>query len=165
MEKKTKTMTKAEAFEYLKGKKVRCYNIFDTDLSDKIFNKLKECGCYWRVDTNPKALIRYIDNSPYKAWALFVDDDGEISQLPISCAHFYKELGGVDIPFEDILSIEIIEEKKKSKKAEALDKISCLGAQIGDILLHMKGHHHVTITETDVILYDEDMSLFHSDPF
>lgn len=59
---------------------------------------------------------------------------------------------------------EIVDENK-SEEEKALDKISCLGAQIVDILLHMKGHHHVTITETDVILYDEGMSLFYSDLF
>ena len=40
-EKKTKKMTKAEAFEYLKGKKV---SVSDAEMNDRVQSKLFACG-------------------------------------------------------------------------------------------------------------------------
>ena len=147
-EKKTKKMTKAEAFEYLKHKKV----VVTCDaylLQDKLF----EIGYRWCDGS--------IDKLPMIDF-LFIDD--ETFQFTELLSHF-KKYAYEEISADDILSIEIVEKKKKSEEEEALDKISCLGAQIVDILLRMKGHHHVTITETTVALHGEGMSLFHSDPF
>lgn len=148
-EKKTKKMTKAEAFEYLKGKRVVC----DYSNCVAIQRKFFEVGVKWRGGST-------------KATAdcglfLFVDLNGCLTHCNSRAwfnPHTYEEISA-----DDILSIEIVDETKSEE--EALGKISCLGAQIVDILLRMKGHHHVTITETTVALYDEGMSLFHSDPF
>lgn len=73
--------------------------------------------------------------------------------------HEYEE-----ISVDDILSIEIVEEKQCSEEG-ALDLISTVGARLSEVLRRMEGHKHIVITEDDVILYDEGMSLFHSDPF
>jgi hypothetical protein len=150
MEKKTKKMTKAEAFEWLKCKKV------DTiGLGKEVQKKLFDCGVKWH---NGKC--EYYDFSDY----LLIEFDGDLFHCG-NCGEAYWRMHHFEeITAHDILSMEIIDENK-TEEEKALDKISCLGAQIVDILLRMKGHHHVTITETTVALHDEGMSLFHSDPF
>jgi hypothetical protein len=150
-EEKTKKMTKAEAFEWLKCKKV------DTiGLGKEVMKKLFDCGVKW---ANGKC--EYYDFSDY----LLIEYNGDLYHCG-NCGEAYWRMHHFEeIYTHDILSMEIIEEKKKSEEEEALDKISCLGAQIVDILLHMKGHHHVIITENTVALHDAGMSLFHSDPF
>lgn len=148
-EKKTRIMTKAEAFGYLTYKKVACYNQ-EVDVQKKLF----EIGFKW-CDGTTVEVVGLFD--------FLLIDDGTF-QFTDNVSHFRKH-AYEEISADDILSIEIVDEKKKSEEEEALDKISCLGAQIADILLRMKGHHHVTITETTVALHGEGMSLFHSDPF
>ena len=149
-EEKTKKMTKAEAFEWLKCKKV------DTiGLGKEVMKKLFDCGVKW---ANGKC--EYYDFSDY----LLIESNGDLYHCG-NCGEAYWRMHHFEeIYAHDILSMEIIDENK-TEEEKALDKISCLGAQIVDILLHMKGHHHVTITETTVALHGEGMSLFHSDPF
>lgn len=150
-EKKTKKMTKAEAFEYFKKKKILAK---EGDANIGVQEKLFQCGIEW---ANGGRVPFY--HSDY----LIVEERGRLYHCGLDdrywFAHHYESIDA-----DDILSIEIIDENK-SEEEKALDKISCLGAQIVDILLRMKGHHHVTITETTVTLHDEGMSLFHSDPF
>ena len=149
-EKKTKKMTKAEAFEWLKCKKVETIG-----LGEEVQKKLFDCGVKW-----PNGKCEYYDFSDY----LLIESNGDLYHCG-NCGEAYWRMHHFEeIYAHDILSMEIIDENK-TEEEKALDKISCLGAQIVDILLRMKGHHHVTITETDVILHDEGMSLFHSDPF
>lgn len=149
-EKKTKKMTKDEAFEWLKCKKV------DTiGLGKEVQKKLFDCGVKW---ANGKC--EYYDFSDY----LLIESDGDLYHCGNCGDAYFRMHHFEEIYAHDILSIEIVDENK-TEEEKALDKISCLGAQIVDILLHMKGHHHVTITETTVALHDEGMCLFHSDPF
>lgn len=149
-EKKTKKMTKAEAFEWLKCKKV------DTiGLGKEVQKKLFDCGVKW---ANGKS--EYYDFSDY----LLIEHNGDLYHCGNCGESYFRMHHFEEIYAQDILSMEIIDENK-SEEEKALDKISCLGAQIVDILLRMKGHHHVTITETTVTLHNEGMSLFHSDPF
>lgn len=149
-EKKTKKMTKAEAFEWLKCKKV------DTiGLGEEVQKRLFDCGVKW---ANGKC--EYYDFSDY----LLIENNGDLYHCGNCGEGYFRMHHFEEIYAHDILSMEIIDENK-SEEEKALDKISCLGAQIVDILLRMKGHHHVTITETTVALYDEGMCLFHSDPF
>jgi hypothetical protein len=147
-ERKTKKMTKVEAFEYLKNK-----NVAAKGMVKGIQKKLFEIGYTW-CDGSTDVFVFV---------GFFLIDD-ETFQFTESLSHF-KNCAYEELSADDILSIEIVDEKKKSEEEEALDKIRCLGAQIVDILLRMKGHHHVTITETTVALHDEGMCLFHSDPF
>ena len=149
-EKKTKKMTKAEAFEWLKCKKV------DTiGLGKEVQKKLFDCGVKW---ANGKC--EYYDFSDY----LLIEHNGDLYHCGHCGEAYWRAHHFEEIYAQDILSMEIIDENK-SEEEKAFDKISCLGAQIVDILLNMKGHHHVTITETTVALHDEGMCLFHSDPF
>ena len=150
MEKKKNKMTKAEAFEWLKCKKV------DTiGLGEAVMKKLFDCGVKW---ANGKC--EYYDFSDY----LLIEHNGDLYHCGHCGEAYWRAHHFEEIYAQDILSMEIIDENK-SEEEKALDKISCLGAQIVDILLRMKGHHHVTITETTVALHDEGMCLFHSDPF
>lgn len=146
-EKKTKKMTKAEAFEYLKGKKVACDYLNDEDVQRKLF----EVGIRWRggkADVTGAAPFLYINPDG-------ITHGGSLEWFNL---HEYEE-----ISVDDILSIEIVEEKNGEE--DALDLISTVGARLSEVLRRMEGHKHVVITEDDVILYDEGMSLFHSDPF
>lgn len=145
--KKTKKMTKAEAFEYLKHKKVAVTGDTIT-LQNKLFN----IGYKW-CDGSIVAMPM-ID-------FLLIDD--ETFQFTESLSHF-RNCGYAEISSDDILSIEIVDEKKCSEE-DGLDLISTVGARLSDVLRRMEGHKHIVITEDDVILYDEGMCLFHSDPF
>jgi hypothetical protein len=147
-EKKTKKMTKAEAFEYFKGKRVVCYNFDCVDIQRKFF----EVGVKWRGgSTNATA-----DHGGF----LFVDLNGCITHCNSRAwfdAHEYEEISA-----HDILSIEIVEENKSE---DEVVEIVELGKKIMCLLPKLSGHRHVVITETDVLLYDEGISLYHSDPF
>ena len=67
-----------------------------------------------------------------------------------------------EISADDILSIEVVEENRSE---DEVVEIVELGKKIQSLLPKLSGHRHVVITETDVLLYDEGMCLFHSDPF
>jgi hypothetical protein len=139
-----------------------CYagiaNIFDEPT--KVEKFLLEIGCKYQFANHIGWRDWY-----WPLYGFIVDSKGKIYVAFEDQMDFFKQNFNEPISVDEILSIEIVDEKKKSEEEEALDKISCLGAQIVDILLRMKGHHHVTITETTVALHGEGMSLFHSDPF
>ena len=150
MEKKKNDMTRAEAFEWLKCKKV------DTiGLGKEVQKKLFDCGVRW---ANGKG--EYYDFSDY----LLIESNGDLYHCGNCGEAYWSAHHFEEIHAKDILSLEIIDENK-SEEEKALEKISHLGSQIVDILLHMDGHHHVTITETTVTVHDEGVCLFHSDPF
>ena len=95
-EKKTKRMTRAEAFEYLKGKKVDCDNRNEILVQRKLF----EVGIRWFSDCG---LLR---NVPF----LFIDPDG----MTYSDIRDYFDLHDFEeISADDILLIEILDEKEE----------------------------------------------------
>lgn len=96
MEKKTNKMTKAEAFEWLKHKKVAV-----TGDTITLQNKLLNIGYKW-CDGSIVAMPM-ID--------FFLIDD-ETFQFTESLSHF-RNCGYTEISADDILSIEIVEEKKE----------------------------------------------------
>lgn len=95
-EKKTKKMTKAEAFEYLKEKKVDA-SINEREVQLKLFS----IGVVWcTLDSNPTLGVGY----------LFIDKECHMTH----CGHdfrWYKSHHYEEISADDILSIEIVEEK------------------------------------------------------
>lgn len=100
-EKKTKKMTKAEAFEWLKGKKVKCYDSLH-GLWYEVQKKMLECGCVWAgLGAPPNGCV----------WALYVKE-GVICYLPISNADEYNDIECKEVLYDDILSIEIVEEEE-----------------------------------------------------
>ena len=96
-EKKTKKMTKAEAFEYLKCKKVLCYG----SKMAAVQGFVKSLGFHWSNYSEEPMLVS----------TLFLGKDGRLTYL-VSLKRFeeheYEEISAVDI-----LSIEIVEEKKE----------------------------------------------------
>ena len=97
-EKKTKKMTRAEAFEYLKGKRVVCDNFNCVAIQRKFF----EVGMKWRGGST--------DATEDRGSFLFVDLNGCLTHCNSRVwfdAHEYEEISA-----DDILSIEIVEEKK-----------------------------------------------------
>ena len=158
-EKKTKKMTKAEAFEYLKGKKIMCYagiaNIFDEPT--KVEKLLLEIGCRYHFANHIGWRDWY-----WPLYGFIVDKKGEIYVAFEDQMDFFKQNFNEPISVDDILSIEIVEENRSE---DELVEIVELGKKIQSLLPKLSGHRHVVITETDVILYDEGVCLFHSDPF
>lgn len=103
MEKKTRTMTKAEAFEWLKGKKVNCYD-GTNNLYCKLVKKMWDCGCEYKGFMCPPT---------YSVSALAVDRKGRIGHVPTEVFERYINLPFEAISADDILSIEIVDEKKE----------------------------------------------------
>lgn len=148
-EKKTKKMTKAEAFEYLKNRKVNT-----NGRHEEVLKKLFECGIEWNGGGR-----NIVDYGNY----LIIDNDGHLFHCGCDMdGRYWRTHLNEEISIDDILSIEIVEEKKSE---DELVEIVELGKKIQSLLPKLSGHRHVVITEDDVILYEEGMCLFHSDPF
>ena len=95
-ENKTKKMTKAEAFEWLKGKKVACNDCNEILVQRKLF----EAGIrWWSGDSD------VIDGATF----LFINPNGitHCSSMEWFDTHAYEEVSA-----NDILSIEIVENTK-----------------------------------------------------
>ena len=145
-----KKMTKAEAFEYLKGKKVRVYG---REMNDKVQSKLFACGVEWKhLGTDVCYYSNYLVINP-EGFLCHCDGMGE---------DYWNRLFHKEISAEEIFSIEIVQENRSE---DELVEIVELGEKIQCLLAKLSGHRHVVITETDVLLYDEGMCLSHSDPF
>lgn len=100
-EKKTKTMTKAEAFEYFKKKRVVCDNFNSVAIQRKFF----EAGIKWRGGST--------EATDDRGSFMFVDLNGCLTHCNSRewfDTHEYEEISA-----DDILSIEIVDEKKKSE--------------------------------------------------
>ena len=94
-EKKTKKMTKAEAFEYLKGKRVACDNFNCVAIQHKFF----DVGIKWRGGST-KA-------TDERGSFIFVDLNGYLTHCNSRTwfdTHEYEEISA-----DDILSIEIVD--------------------------------------------------------
>ena len=136
-EKKTKKMTKAEAFEYLNGKRVACDGLNNEDVQRKLF----EVGIRWRggkADVTAAAPFLYINTDG-------ITHGGSFEWFNL---HEYEEISA-----DDILSIEIVEEKNGDKrKGEILEEIAKLGEKISDLIEEYGGDVIVEIDLFDVIL-------------
>lgn len=92
-EKKTKKMTKAEAFEWLKGKKVLCYS----SKMEMVQGFVKSLGFHWSDYSEEPMLVSI----------LFLGEDGKLT-YSVSLKRF-EEHESPEISADDILSIEIVE--------------------------------------------------------
>ena len=99
MEKKTKKMTKVEAFEWLKGKKV-----YANGKGKEVQMKLFECGVSW-------ANNRFV----YYAFGdyLLIETDGCLFHCGHEGDSYWRAHHFEEISADDILSIEIVEECAK----------------------------------------------------
>ena len=144
-----KKMTKAEAFEWLKCKKV---HVSCRETSEKVQLKLFACGVQWK-----NGGTNFCDYGNYYV----INSHGLLGHCD-GMGPYWECLINEEISADDILSIEIVEENRSE---DELVEIVELGKKIMCLLPKLSGHRHVVITETDVLLYDEGMCLFHSDPF
>ena len=144
-----KKMTKAEAFEWLKCKKV---HVSCRETSEKVQLKLFACGVQWK-----NGGTNFCDYGNYYV----INSHGLLGHCD-GMGPYWECLINEEISADDILSIEIVEENRSE---DELVEIVELGKMIMCLLPKLSGHRHVVITETDVLLYDEGMCLFHSDPF
>lgn len=92
-----KKMTKAEAFEHLKGTKVFCK---DYDKMEAVQDFLRSLGFYWG-DASKEMVLTH---------TIFLHKDGRLS-FALSLQYF-REHESPELSADDILSIEIVEEKK-----------------------------------------------------
>ena len=144
-----KKMTKAEAFEWLKCKKVR---VSCREISEKVQSKLFACGVQWKnIGTD------FFDYGNYYV----INSHGLLGHCE-GMGSYWENLINEEISADDILSIEIVEENRSE---DELVEIVELGKKIQCLLSKLSGHRHVVITEDDIILREEGMCLFHSDPF
>lgn len=144
-----KKMTKAEAFEYLKCKKV---SVSCREMNEAVQLKLFDCGVVWKNGGTD-----FCDYGNYYV----INSHGLLGHCD-GMGSYWECLINEEISADDILSIEIVEENRSE---DEVVEIVELGKKIQSLLPKLSGHRHVVITETDVLLYDEGMCLFHSDPF
>lgn len=97
-EKKTKKMTKAEAFEWLKCKKV---SVSCREISEKVQSKLFACGVQWK--NSGTEFCDYGNYYVINSHGLLAHCDGMGS--------YWECLINEEISADEILSIEIVEEK------------------------------------------------------
>lgn len=104
-EKKTRKMTKAEAFEWLKGKKVNTKG-----KGEEVQTKLFECGFSW-----VNGQCRYYGFSDY----LLIETDGKLRHCGEVGDSYWRLHYFEEISADDILSIEIVdgEDNIAEKKA------------------------------------------------
>lgn len=96
-EKKINPMTKAEAFEYLKGKKV-----YANGRGKEVQMKLFECGVGWATNH-----FVYYDFGDY----LLIETDGRLYHCGHEGDSYWRAHHFKEISADDILSIEILEDK------------------------------------------------------
>ena len=150
-----KKMTKAEAFEYLKDAKI----YVDRQI-EAVLEKLFKIGFTWKDGSQRVDLGWSSDDEVYG----LIISDGKLSWVDKPCCGLWFDSLAMprELRADDGLSIEIVEENRSE---DELVEIVELGKKIQCLLSNLSGHRHVVITETDVLLYDEGMCLFHSDPF
>lgn len=117
MEKKTKKMTKAEAFEWLDGKKIRTEGNHE-----KVLRKLFDLGFVWKNLRDTRVDLGWQSGEVY---GLTISDD-EVAWW--TTPHLFETHGADAVTADDILSIEIIEEDEHKFS----DYVAILQSQLGD---------------------------------
>lgn len=118
-EKKIKKMTKAEAFEYLKGKKV-----YVAGKSDQIQEVLFKTGFSWGKSSASQKIES--TDEPF----LYMSNEGSLmygSNMELFISDTNEEISA-----EDILSIEIVEEDNKNKPKMFSDYVAIIQSQLVD---------------------------------
>ena len=142
-EKKTKKMTKAEAFEWLKCKKVKCYAGITNlnDEPDKVEKFLKDVGCRYHFANHISWRDWY-----WPLYGFIVDSKGEIYVAFEDQRDFFEQNFNEPISADDILSIEIVEEEK-----EPLDKWEEFASKVAKIQETLEDDEVCIITKTNYL--------------
>jgi hypothetical protein len=142
-EKKTKKMTKAEAFEWLKGKKIKCICAvaYEDAQANKVESFLKDVGCKYH----------FVNHISWRDWywplyGFIVDKKGEIYVAFENQMDFFIQDFNEEISADDILSIEIVEEKK-----EPLDKWEEFASKVAKIQETLDDDEVCIITKTNYL--------------
>lgn len=142
-EKKTKKMTKAEAFEWLKGKKIKyiCAAASEDTQADKVEGFLKDVGCKYHFANHISWRDWY-----WSLYGFIVDSKGEIYVAYENQMDFFEQNLNEPISVDDILSIEIVEEEK-----EPLDKWDDFAYRVAKIQETLKEDEVCIITKTNYL--------------
>ena len=92
-------MTKAEAFEYLKGKKVM---VCGREMNDKVQSKMFACGVEWK---------HHGTDVCYYGDYLVINPEGFLCHCDGMGEEYWNRLFHEEISADNILSIEVVEEK------------------------------------------------------
>ena len=107
-----KKMTKAEAFEWLKGKKIKCICAVahEDAQANKVERFLKDVGCKYHFANHISWCDWY-----WPLYGFIVDKKGEIYVAFENQKDFFEQDFSELISADDILSIEIVEEKEETE--------------------------------------------------
>lgn len=141
-EKKTKKMTKAEAFEYLKGKKIKCICAvaYEDAQANKVERLLKDVGCKYHFANHISWRDWY-----WPLYGFIVDSKGEIYVAFEDQRDFFEQNFNEPISVDDILSIEIVEECVKD------DEDPYFGGRIKDLQEMLEDDEVLIITKTNFL--------------
>ena len=119
-------MTKAEAFEYLKGKKVR---VCDREISEKVQSKLFACGVQWKSGGTD-----FCDYGNYYV----INSHGHLGHCD-GMGSYWECLIYEEISADDILSIEVVEDTKpdceRNEHVKALQELIAKSGCIDCIII------------------------------
>ena len=128
MEKKTRTMTKAEAFGWLDGKKIRTEGNHE-----KVLRKLFDLGFVWKNLRDTRVDLGW---QPGEVYGLTISDD-EVAWW--TTPHLFDTHGADAVTADDILSIEIVEDTKpdceRNEHVKALQELIAKSGCIDCIII------------------------------
>ena len=134
---KKKKMTKAEAFEWLKCKKV---SVANREINDKVQLKLFACGVEWKHHGTD--VCHYGDY-------LVINPDGFLCHCDGLGSDYWRRLFHEEISADDILSIEIVEEEEDELNSYA--KIAKLAQPLMDYLREIRSSERICISQENVV--------------
>jgi hypothetical protein len=158
-EKKTKKMTKAEAFEYLKGKKIKCICAVahEDAQANKVEKFLFEIGCRYHFANHIGWRDWY-----WPLYGFIVDKNGEIYVAFENHMDFFAQDLSEPISADDILSIEIVEEKKVLSVDCALEHAKWIMKYLREecsphTKMIIEGDHAELVEGVKSVIWKEDM--------
>lgn len=130
-----KKMTKAEAFEWLKNKKV---SVSCRDISRKVQSKLFDCGVTWKNGGTD-----FCDYGNYYV----INSHGLLGHCD-GMGSYWESLICEEISADDILSIEIVEEEDE---LNSYAKIAKLAQPLMDYLREIRSSERICISQENVV--------------
>lgn len=129
MEKKTRKMTKAEAFEYLKNKKIRCYGKC-IELQEKLFS----LGFSWKTGSDEALLVE----------GIIIVDGIMTYTLHLDA---FTNVVNEEVLVDDVLAIETVPEDELN----SYEKIAKLAQPLMDYLRKIRSSERICISQENVV--------------